>query len=157
MSPCWLAGECEPTSARRVGTRSLLAFDQCAHGEHIERVSARRMHFADENRSHELVVSRGEKCAIGIERDIRGQSVSLQRAGEHDSIERLLLIGDLSERADPGIAEPVARAGRLAGAAADRGVEPFDPRDLRLIPPPFHGPPADPGFVGHGQNALQLE
>ena len=115
------------------------------------------MHFADENRAHELVVSRAERCAIGVERDIRGQCVSLQRPGEHDGIERLLLIGDLRNRADPGIAEPTAGARGLAGTAADGGVERFDPRDVGLIPPPFHGPPADPGFGGHGQNALQLE
>jgi hypothetical protein len=56
-----------------------------------------------------------------------------------------------------GVAEPVTRARRLAGPAPDRLVKCPDLRDVRLIPPPFHGPPPDPRRVGHGEDTLQLE
>jgi hypothetical protein len=45
---------------------------------------------------------------VVIEREIRGQCVSLQHTGEADRVERFSLIGDLSQRAETGIAEPVA-------------------------------------------------
>ena len=43
------------------------------------------MHLADQNRAHQLMVGLAEKCAMGIEPDIRRQCVSLQRTGEDDA------------------------------------------------------------------------
>jgi hypothetical protein len=42
-----LGWEGEPARARRVGALGLLAFNPHTRSKHIERVSARRMHFAD--------------------------------------------------------------------------------------------------------------
>jgi hypothetical protein len=63
------------------------------------------------------VVGLAEKCAMGIEREIRRQCVSLERTGKDDRIERFFLIGDLSQRADTGIAEPVACARGIPNSA----------------------------------------
>src|SRR3984957_17863628 len=95
-----LGWEGEPAPAIRCRARGLLAFDQRAHGEHVERIAARRMHLADQNRAHQFMVGLAEKCAMAIEREIRRQCVSLQRTGEDDRIERFFLIGDLRQRAD---------------------------------------------------------
>ena len=66
-----LGWEGEPTAAVRGRARGLLAFDQRAHGEHVERIGAGRMHLADQNGAHQFMVGLAEKCAMGIERDIR--------------------------------------------------------------------------------------
>ena len=98
-----------------------------------------------------------KKGAVGVERNVGGQRVSLQRSREDNRIKGFFLIGDARQHLDSGIAEPVARARRLAGPAPDRLVESLDLRDIRLVPPPFHRPPADTCRFGHGQDALQLE
>jgi hypothetical protein len=37
------------------------------------------MHLANQNRAHQFMVGLAEKCAMGIERKIRRQCLSLQR------------------------------------------------------------------------------
>ena len=76
------------------GFGSPFALDGSARREDIERITARRVYLADEDRAHELVIVLAEKRAIRSKRDFSRQRVALQRAGEHDLIQGLLLIGN---------------------------------------------------------------
>ena len=54
------------------GHRGVLALDGRSHREDVERIGAGRMHLADQNGAHELVVALAEERAVGVERDIAG-------------------------------------------------------------------------------------
>ncbi len=124
-----------------------LAVDGRVDSEDVERIVARWMHLADQNRTHQLVIASAEKRAIAVQAHIGRQRVALQCSRKDDRIQRFLLIGDVRQRMDRGIPEPVPRACRSAGAAPDRFVECLDLWIVRLVPPPFHRPPPDPRRV----------
>src|ERR1700677_227639 len=74
------AGKCEPAFARFDGPSRRIALNGCVDSEHVERIVARRMHLADQNRAHQLVITSAEKGAIAVQSDIGRQRVALQRS-----------------------------------------------------------------------------
>ena len=122
------AREGDPTGARFWRDRGLIARHRGAHSEHIERIGARRMHFADEYRAHQFMVAFAKECAIGIKRDVAGQlcsSAALRASFTASSDFSWLAIWASVRTA--GVAEPVAGARGLAGATAHGVVEGLDP------------------------------
>src|ERR1700735_4307518 len=73
----------ELARARLDRARRLLALHCGLHWEYVERIGARRMDFADQNRAHQLVVAVAEEDAVGIERDIGGERVVPHSGGGH--------------------------------------------------------------------------
>jgi hypothetical protein len=115
------------------------------------------MHLADDYCAHKLVVAVTEKCAAGSERYFGRQGVALQCACERDRVDGFLLIGNAGECVNGDVAKPIARACRPVCPTSDRFVECRDLWQVRLIPPPFHRPPADFGRVGHAEDTFKLE
>ena len=101
-----------------------------------------RMHFADEDIRHQFVIAGAITHLAGLQRDVRRQFEILQRRRHFRAVERLRLLRGEPHRVHRHIAEPIARRRRLLGRRAVIGDEFHDLGHVRLIPPPFHVPPA---------------
>jgi hypothetical protein len=115
------------------------------------------MGLADEDVRHQLVIAGAVADLALLQGDVRRQLQVLQGLGKLRPVERFRLLGRKTHRVHADIAEPVARGRRLLGRGAIVRHELDDLRHVRLVPPPFHRPPAGLRIGRAGLDALQLE
>ena len=115
------------------------------------------MHFADEDIGHQFVIALAIDHLAGLQRHIRRQFHVLHRHRHFRAVERLRLLRGEPHRMHRHIAEPVARRRGLLGRGAVIGDELHDLGHVRLIPPPFHIPPAGLRLRRTSLDAFQFE
>src|ERR1700730_16920578 len=138
-------------------TRSSRPRHQVLHCKHVVRIAFGRMRLAHEHRAHELMIPGAKLGRAGLQRDLRRQLESGKRARELHRLERALLVCDQCQRPYRSVAEPITCSRGTARTRLHPGIELGDMRRVRLIPPPFHGPPAQPRLIRYCAQAFQLE